>query len=113
MNIRQQKISRQIQKDFAVVLDKYVREQVSRNVLVTIIDVYVTPDLSLAKLYLGFLGTDKKQEMLETIKNGDQFLRKMFAQGPGKSMKKLPVFNFFLDQSLDKADRINALLEDL
>jgi ribosome-binding factor A len=112
LNIRQQKIARQIQKDFSVIMDKFVRETISRNVLVTIIEVYITADLSIAKLYLGFMGTNEKEEILAKIKVGIPELRNLYARGPGKSMKKLPEFQFYIDQSLDKVDRINDLLKD-
>ncbi|MBR9859243.1 30S ribosome-binding factor RbfA [bacterium] len=112
MSIRQERVAREIQRGLARVMDQ-MAPRLLDDVMVTVIDVDVTADLGVAKVYLGFLNTSDKQKCLEILDFHNKEIRKNFASGPGKSMKKVPEFRFFLDDTIDNIERIDKLLRNL
>lgn len=105
---RQAKISRYIQKE----LSEIFRRQTARmgGVLVSVSQVRVTPDLSIAKAYLSIFPTDKSAEILENIKAQSKTVRYELAQAVKQVLRKCPELQFYLDDSLDYAENIDRLL---
>ncbi|MDE7403228.1 MAG: 30S ribosome-binding factor RbfA [Muribaculaceae bacterium] len=105
---RQAKISRLIQKE----LSEIFRRQTAAmgNVLVTVSTVRVSPDLSIAKVYLSIFPTEKSNEILENIKNQGKTVRYELAQAVKSTLRKCPDLSFYLDDSLDYAENIDRLL---
>ena len=60
---RQQKFGRQIQKDLSDIFQKEFKELFGRA-MVTVTDVKVSPDLSVARVYLSFLLAEKNQRRM-------------------------------------------------
>lgn len=112
MSIRQEKIARAIQRDIAPVLNSYCAK-ILPNELVTVIDVVATADLGLAKIYISFMNSTNKQVSLETVRLHQKEIRHELAQVIGKRIRKIPELNFYLDSTMDHADRINNLLNNL
>lgn len=105
---RQAKIARYIQKE----LSEIFRKQTARmgGVLVTVSTVRVSPDLSIAKVYLSIFPTDKSNEILESIKAQSKTVRYELAQAVKQVLRKCPDLQFYLDDSLDYAENIDRLL---
>lgn len=105
---RQAKISRYIQKE----LSEIFRRQTARmgGVLVSVSQVRVSPDLSIAKAYLSIFPTDKSNEILENIKAQAKTVRYELAQNVKEVLRKCPELQFYLDDSLDYAENIDRLL---
>ena len=112
MSIRQQKVAREIQRDLSVILNQFAC-RVMGNQLITLIDVEVTADLGLAKVYVGFMNSDDKEKSVETVNAYAKEIRRNFASGAGKHMRKVPEFRFYLDRTMDHAERIEKLLKNL
>ena len=70
---RQAKISRLLQKE----LSEIFRQQTAKmgNVLVSVSTVRVSPDLSIAKVYLSIFPPEKSQEILDNIKRSSKTVR--------------------------------------
>ena len=80
--------------------------------LVTITDVFVTADLRLAKVYVSFFGTDKtKEECLEFIEEHAREMR--MAIGKAVRLKFTPELRFFIDETQERAQRIEELLKQI
>ena len=62
---RQNKIARLIQKDLASIFQAQTRQ--TRNLLVSVSVVRISPDLSVAKAYLSIFPSEKAQEVLQNI----------------------------------------------
>lgn len=78
--------------------------------MVTVTVVRVTPDLSLARVYLSvFAGPDKK-EVLENVQHNGSRIRGEVGKRL-KNMKKIPNLSFHIDDSLDYALEIDQLLK--
>lgn len=112
MSIRQKKVAREIQRDLAVVLNQFA-PKILGSELITLVDVEVSADMSVAKCYLGFMNSGDRQKSLETVEFHAKEIRKVFAAGPGKQMRKVPEFRYYIDTSLDHAMRIDKLLNNL
>ena len=105
---RQAKIARYIQKE----LSEIFRRQTARmgGVLVTVSTVRVSPDLSIAKVYLSIFPAEKSNEILENIKKQAKTVRYELAQAVRQVLRKCPELQFYLDDSLEYAENIDRLL---
>lgn len=107
---RQAKISRLLQKE----LSEIFRQQTAkmRGTLVSVSNVRVTPDLSIARAYLSVFPSDKGAEMLESIKASARTIRYELAQKVRFQLRKTPELQFYLDDSLDYIENIDNLLKN-
>lgn len=79
---------------------------------VTVTDVDVTGDLSIAKVYVTILGKKgKEKEALEQLKHAKGFIRTEL--GKRLTVRKCPDLIFVLDTSLEQGNRINQLIQDM
>lgn len=106
---RQAKISRLLQKE----LSEIFRLQTAKTtgVLVSVSAVRVSPDLSIAKVYLSIFPSPKGAEILESIKQSAKTVRYELAQRVRFTLRKTPELQFYLDDSLDYLENIDHLLE--
>jgi ribosome-binding factor A len=112
MSLRTEKISRAIQRDLAPLLSRYCN-RILPGQLVTVIEVKATADLGLAKVYVSILGTKDREASLATIERYNKEIRQELAKEIGKRIRKIPELNFYLDNTMDHAERINSLLDNL
>lgn len=107
-NKRQQKIARMLQKE----LSEIFRRQTAAlgGVLVSVSAVRVTPDLSLAKVYLSIFPSERAAEILDNIKAQTKTVRYDLAQAVKSILRKCPDLQFYLDDSLDYIENIDRLL---
>lgn len=105
---RQAKIARLIQKD----LSEIFRRQTSAlgGVIVSVSQVRITPDLSIAKAYLSIFPPERSAEILENIKKQAKTVRYELAQDVKEVLRKCPELQFYLDDSLDYIENIDRLL---
>ena len=106
---RQQKIARLIQKE----LSEIFRQQTAKmgNVLVSVSAVRVSPDLSIARVYLSIFPLEKADEILKNINASAKTVRYELAQRVRYQLRKTPELSFFVDDSLDYIEHIDELLK--
>ncbi|HNS42925.1 MAG TPA: 30S ribosome-binding factor RbfA [Taishania sp.] len=108
-SIRQNKIEGVIQEELSTFFQRNARE-VCLGAMVSVTQVRVTSDLSLARCYLSiFAGPDKK-EVLKSIQEHATTIRGVLGKRL-KNMRKIPEFAYFIDDSLDYALEIENLLK--
>jgi ribosome-binding factor A len=112
MSIRTEKISRAIQRDLAPLLSRFC-QKILPGELVTVVEVAATADLGLAKVYVSILGATDREASLRTVEFHNKEIRRELAAVIGKRIRKIPELNFYLDSTLDHAQRINKLLDNL
>ncbi|MDE6080505.1 MAG: 30S ribosome-binding factor RbfA [Duncaniella sp.] len=107
---RQAKISRLLQKE----LSEIFRQQTAKThgTLVSVSAVRVSPDLSIARVYLSIFPPQKAQEILQSITASAKTVRYELAQKVRFQLRKCPELAFYLDDSLDYVERIDELLKD-
>ena len=80
------------------------------GVLVTVSAVRVSPDLSIARVYLSIFPGAKAQEILDNINRQSRTVRYELAQAVRQVLRKCPDLQFYLDDSLDYIENIDRLL---
>lgn len=105
---RQAKIARLLQKE----LSEIFRRQTAAlgGVIVSVSAVRVSPDLSIAKVYLSIFPPEKSQGILLNVKQQSKTVRYELAQAVKQVLRKCPDLQFYLDDSLDYIDNIDRLL---
>ncbi|MDQ3535297.1 MAG: 30S ribosome-binding factor RbfA [Bacteroidota bacterium] len=109
---RQQKFSKLIQKDLGDIFQQDVKNMFGRT-FITVTSVKMSPDLSLAKVYLSFLQVNNSREMLEKISDQKKEIRKMLAQKIGKQVRIIPDLIFYFDDSAEYAAKMDELISGL
>lgn len=108
-SIRQNKIEGVIQEELSVFFQRNARE-ICLGAMVSVTTVRVTPDLSLARIFLSiFAGPDKK-EVLTSIQQNTGKIRGEVGKRL-KNLRKIPDLVFKIDDSLDYAQEIEDLLK--
>ncbi len=109
MSIRTERVAELIQRELGNIFQK----ELPRNgALTTIVAVKITPDLSIARVYLSVLGAKElAQSMLGHIKKESKFFRKELASRIRNQFRQMPELEFYLDDVAEKAARIEELLK--
>lgn len=107
---RQAKISRLLQKE----LSEIFRQQTAKThgTIVSVSAVRVSPDLSIAKVYLSVFPSEKAMEVMENINLSAKTIRYELAQKVRFQLRKTPELQFYLDDTLDYLEKIDHLLEE-
>ncbi len=106
---RQQKINRLIQKELSEIF--LLETKKMRGVLISVTNVRVTPDLSIAYAYLSIFPSDKGKELLDNIKENVKSVRYELGKRVGKQLRIVPDLQFYIDDSLDYIENIDNLLK--
>ncbi|MCO5259745.1 MAG: 30S ribosome-binding factor RbfA [Crocinitomicaceae bacterium] len=108
-SIRQNKIEGIIQEELSTFFQRNARE-VGLGAMVTVTQVRITSDLSLARCYLSIFAGPDKNEVLKNIQEHASTIRGVLGKRL-KNMRKIPEFAYFIDDSLDYAMEIENLLK--
>ena len=73
--------------------------------------VRVSPDLSIAKVYLSVFPSARAEEILTNVNNNASQIRYELGNLERHQLRIIPELKFFLDDSLDYIDHIDALLK--
>ncbi len=108
---RQNKISRLLQKDLAEIIQKEGRD-LFPGVMVSVTNVRISPDLSVARVYLSIFPSEKGAAVLLEIKKHTSKIRGLLGLKVGKQLRIVPQLDFHIDDSLDYIDNIDRLLKE-
>ncbi len=108
---RQKKIAGIIQRDLADILQRATTNSGLRGVLISVSKVYVTVDLSLAKVYVSIFPNKEATKLLEEIKASQIGIRHELAARTKHQLRRVPKLNFYLDDSLEYIDKIEKSLK--
>ncbi len=106
---RQQKISKQIQKDLAEILQRDCAE-IFRGLLLTVTAVRVSPDFGYAKIYVSVFPFDRNEEVLDKLAKNNWAIRKALGARVKNQLKVVPEIEFFLDDSLEYIENIDRAM---
>lgn len=107
---RQAKISRLLQKELSEIFRKQTAK--THGTIVSVSAVRVSPDLSIAKVYLSVFPSEKAMEVMENINLSAKTIRYELAQKVRFQLRKTPELQFYLDDTLDYLEKIDHLLEE-
>lgn len=109
-SIRQNKVSRLIQRDLSEMFQQECKE-FTIGAMLSITTVRVSPDLSYAKIYVSIFPSDRVESVMKSLEEHNKSIRFILGRKVGKQMRIIPELRFFVDDSLDYIDKIDELLK--
>jgi len=107
---RASRVGDQIQAELASLLTREVHDPGIG--FLTITRVAVSPDLQQARVYYTTMGDDTvKRESARALERARPFLRRQVGQR--LRLKRVPELTFFFDDSIEKGDRVERILQEL
>ena len=106
---RTDRVSAQMRRDLGTLVHDAVRELGLPSVSVS--DVEVTRDLAHAKVFVTALQSEKSAEAVKGLNAHAREIR--FRLAHAMKLRHVPELHFIYDDSVDRGERIDALLRDL
>lgn len=110
--VRQQKYGRLIQKELSDIFLKDKRGFLG-NSFITIAEVKLSPDLSIAKVYLSLTLVKDKNAVLKNIQHHKSEIRKALGDRMRNQARIIPDLLFFIDETEENAQKIEDLIKSL
>ena len=106
---RQNKIARLIQKELS---DIFLLQAKSMNgVIVSVTNVRISPDLSIAHAYVSVFPSAKSEEIVGNLNANMKSIRYELGTRVRYQLRIIPELRFHLDDSLDYLEHIDELLK--
>lgn len=110
MKIRPERVAQMIRREIAEILERLRDPRLSHWVSVT--DVEVTGDLSMARVYVSILPSGAERDRsLETLRRASGYVRHELASR--LELREVPEVRFLLDTSLERGARVDELLNKI
>lgn len=106
---RQNKIARLLQKELSEIF--LLQTKAMHGVLVSVSAVRISPDMSVARVYLSVFPSDKSDEMVKNINDNMRSIRFELGTKVRHQLRIIPELKFFVDDSLDYIEKIDSLLK--
>lgn len=110
--IRQQKFGRLIQKELS---DIFLRDKkgVVGSSFITVVDVKMSPDLSVARVFISMMLAKDKKDILNKLDLHKKEIRKALGDRIRNQARIIPELAFFIDEVEEKAQRMDELIRNL
>ena len=106
---RQNKIARLLQKELGDIF--LLQTKSMHGVLVSVSAVRISPDMSIARVYLSIFPSEKGEELIKNINANMKSIRYELGTRVRFQLRIIPELKYFLDDSLDYLERIDELLK--
>lgn len=111
MKIRPERVAQRMRREVADILETKLRDPRVTG-LVSVTDVEVNHDLTLAKIFVSVLAPEEQaQKTLAALVHATPFVRHELA--PRLGLREMPEVRFELDTSIQKGARVEELLRRL
>jgi ribosome-binding factor A len=110
---RQQQVAEVIKRNFGWVLQQEGAYIYGTEPFVTVTAVKMSPDLSIAKIYLSVYNIEDKQTVILELEENYPSLRQKLGARVRRQVRRVPELNFFLDDTLDEMYRLRDLFDRL
>ena len=102
-----------LQQTMGDILLRDSRSVVGAGILVSITSVKTSPDMSIAKYYLSVFGTDEPQMTVDLLNASSNEWRRKLGMELKNHLRIIPQIEFFLDDTLEYAQKMNELFNKL
>ena len=106
---RQSKISRLLQKELSEIF--MLQTKAMPGILVSVSAVRISPDMSIARVYLSVFPSEKCEELVKNANNNMKSIRFELGTRVRHQLRIIPGLKFFVDDSLDYIEKIDSLLK--
>ncbi len=104
---RMESVARELQEEISRIIQRDIDDPLIG--FVTITDVEITPDLKHARAYFSVLGDEEqKRESSKGVRRAAKYIRGLIAER--MDLRYTPTLTFMLDETAEKAQRIEQLL---
>lgn len=111
-NFRMEQINGEIQKTLSEIINNELRNPIIDNVVISVVSVKTSSDLSQAKVYLSILEEDSKQMVIfNELNRAKNFIRKELASR--LNLRNTPALVFVYDESMEEGAKIISILDDM
>ncbi len=107
---RQNKIARLLQKELSIIFQR--QTQMMHGVMVSVTRAKVSPDLSICTAYLSIFPSERAEEIIKNVTANEKSIRYELGTKVRHQLRIIPELRFFVDDSLDYIERIDALLKE-
>ena len=108
---RQLKYARLIQKEIGDLFQKEGKNFFGSS-FITVTNVRVTPDLSIARVFVSAF-REKPEDVLKKLNTHKREIRRKLGERIGKQARIIPDLEFFIDDSLDYAEKMDKIMKDI
>ena len=110
---RMLQVAELLKRNFSIVLQQEGGYIYGSEVLVTVTNVKVAPDLGSCKIYLSVYNTENKQAVILQLEEEYHRLKQSLSHRIRKHVRRIPEFHVYLDETLDEMYRLNKLFNKL
>ncbi len=110
--IRQKQVGETVKRHFSIILQQE-GSYIYGDALVTVTNVMMSPDFSIAKIYLSVYNALNKQAVILQMRENYPRMRSALGNRIKKHVRRIPHLEFFLDDTLDEMYRLNSLFDKL
>ncbi len=107
---RLQKVNRLVQKELGELF--LLETKKMPGVLISVTNVRVSADLSVAHAYLSVFPSEKSEQILNNINENVKSVRYNLGRRLRNQLRIIPELTFHIDDSLDYIENIDRLLKD-
>ncbi len=109
---RQKKICSLLQRELSNIFQKAIRFSNSSNKLVTVTNIKISPDLSVAKVYVSIYPSINKDDWIKGLTENAMQVKHKLSQKLKNELRIIPNLTFYLDDSLDYIEKIESSLKE-
>ena len=110
--IKQKKIASLIRETLGEI---FQRENLSitQGGMITISHVTISPDLTVARVYLSFFQVKNQQEVLDSLTHNENEMRRKLGNKIRNQVRRIPELHFFVDDTLDQVFRMEEIFKEI
>lgn len=97
-----------MQKDLGDIFLRYAKR--IGNLLISVSEVRVSPDLSIAHVYLSIFPSERAEAVLKQVQDDQRTIRFELGNLEHNQLRIIPELIFHIDTTLDKMEHIDQLL---
>ena len=110
MSLRTDRVASLIKEEVGTYFAREYRD--SRYGFITVTDVQVTPDLQIARIYYTTMGDERARERTaQALQRALPFIRRSI--GSRVRLRRVPEVEFIFDESVEKLERIERLIQEI
>ncbi len=110
MSLRTERVGSLIKEEIGMFFTREYRDPTFGFITVT--DVHMTPDLRIAKIYVSIMGTPEvKERTLAMLEHHRHEIRAFI--GSHLRLKFTPSVQLYMDDTLDRVEKINQLIKQI